>query len=209
LTAASSHNAISEKTMISNLASARALVQADLEHARNVLDLWAHQVAELEKALQQIDAVSNSRNTLRVQYQGPKANSPALQELATASTAPKRGRKPDKAGSTSAASRNVGRTGRRGRKPASVDAAGVNRAKAGAALRPRTVGAAKKGTAPAQAKYKDPNSEKTWAGRGRRPDWLIGDPAHYAIRSQGEETGAPAQAGSGSQEAHERSQATA
>jgi DNA-binding protein H-NS len=195
--------------MISNLASARALVQADLEHARNVLDLWAHQVAELEKALQQIDAVGNSRNALRIQYQGSKANSPALQEPAAASAVPKRGRKPNKAGSTSAASWNVERTGRRGRKPAGADAAGVRPAKAGASVKLRKAGAAKKGAAPAQAKYKDPNSEKTWAGRGRRPDWLIGDPAQFAIRSQSEERGAAAHPESGSQEAHERSQATA
>jgi hypothetical protein len=55
--------------MISNLASAKALLQADLEHARNVLDLWAHQVTELEKALAQIEAVSTSRDALRVKYQ--------------------------------------------------------------------------------------------------------------------------------------------
>jgi hypothetical protein len=195
--------------MISNLASARALVQADLEHARNVLDLWTHQVAELEKALEQIDAVGHSRNALRVQYQGPKANSPALQGPATASTAPKRGRKSDKAGSTSAASRNVERSGNRGRKPASMDAAGASRVKTGTAVKPRKAGAAKKGVAPARAKYKDPNSEKTWAGRGRRPDWLIGDPAQYATRSQGEERSAAAQPESGSQGAHEKAQATA
>jgi DNA-binding protein H-NS len=195
--------------MISNLASARALVQADLEHARNVLDLWAHQVAELEKALEQIDAVGNSRNALRVQYQGPKADSRVPEGLDTASTAPKRGRKSNKARSTSALSKSVGRTGGRGRKPASADAAGVSGAKAGAAVEPRKAGAAKKKAAPAQAKYRDPNSEKTWAGRGRRPDWLIGDPAQYAIQPRDEERSAAAQPESGSQEVQQRSHAAA
>lgn len=48
--------------MVNNLNAARTLIQADLDHARNVLELWNHQVGDLEKALEQIDAVGNSRN---------------------------------------------------------------------------------------------------------------------------------------------------
>jgi DNA-binding protein H-NS len=31
------------------------------------------------------------------------------------------------------------------------------------------------------AKYKDPNSDKTWSGRGRRPAWFVGTPEQYLI----------------------------
>jgi hypothetical protein len=48
--------------MVTNLNAARTLIQADLDHARNVLELWNHQVGDLEKALEQIDAVGNSRS---------------------------------------------------------------------------------------------------------------------------------------------------
>jgi hypothetical protein len=39
-----------KKKMISNLASARALIEADLDQASSVLALWADQVSELEGA---------------------------------------------------------------------------------------------------------------------------------------------------------------
>lgn len=56
--------------MVSNLESARALIQADLDHARSVVALWTDQVSELEKALEQIGVVDNSRTALRGAYQG-------------------------------------------------------------------------------------------------------------------------------------------
>ena len=31
-------------------------------------------------------------------------------------------------------------------------------------------------------KYRDPNSSKTWTGRGRRPLWVKGDLSDYLIR---------------------------
>jgi chromosomal replication initiation ATPase DnaA len=43
-----------KENMISNINSARALIQADLDHARNVLQLWQDQVKELEGALEQL-----------------------------------------------------------------------------------------------------------------------------------------------------------
>jgi hypothetical protein len=64
--------------MISNLKSAKALIQADLDHARNVLQLWQDQVDELEKALAQLDAVDTSRAVLRVEYAGQKGSAPML-----------------------------------------------------------------------------------------------------------------------------------
>src|SRR5438067_1031814 len=50
--------------MISNLQSARALIQADLDHARKVLELWTQQVNDLERALEQINTVGESRHAL-------------------------------------------------------------------------------------------------------------------------------------------------
>jgi DNA-binding protein H-NS len=39
----------------------------------------------------------------------------------------------------------------------------------------------KKNTARTAARYKDPQSEKTWSGRGRPPAWLVGDREQYAL----------------------------
>jgi hypothetical protein len=39
---------------MSNLNTARSLIQADLDHARQVLDLWTNQISELERALEQM-----------------------------------------------------------------------------------------------------------------------------------------------------------
>lgn len=143
--------------MISNLASARALLQADLEHARNVLDLWAHQVAELEKALAQLDVVVTSRDALRGKYQ---ALAHAAQGSAASLPEPvKRGRKPG-----AGVQKDTGASPARGRGGRRLAEASVT--KSGVAL---------------PAKYKDPQSGKTWTGRGRPPAWLVGERDKYAI----------------------------
>jgi hypothetical protein len=167
--------------MISNLAAARALLQADLEHARSVLNLWAHQVAELEKALQQIDAVSVSRDSLRAQYQATKERSPILGAPAAIDKPAKRGRKPGQTASALAASKagSVHAPGRRGRKAADT---GIAR-KAGTGGKVRRTAA---GNGAALPKYQDPKSGKTWTGRGRHPLWLKGDPSQYLIRANGD-----------------------
>lgn len=67
---------------MSNLNTARSLIQADLDHARQVLDLWTHQVSELERALEQIDAVGTSRDALRVEYRGLNSQDLALEKPA-------------------------------------------------------------------------------------------------------------------------------
>lgn len=167
--------------MISNLASARALLQADLEHARSVLNLWAHQVAELEKALQQIDAVSVSRDGLRAQYQATKEAGPILGAPAAIGTPARRGRKPGQTAGASAASKagSVNAPARRGRKPADTSSTKTARP-AGKAKRTTTANGA------ASPKYQDPKSGKTWTGRGRHPLWLKGDPSQYLIRANGD-----------------------
>lgn len=172
--------------MISNLASARALLQADLDHARSVLNLWAHQVAELEKALQQLDAVSVSRDGLRAQYQAAKGTGPILGAPATIDKPARRGRKPKQAGSASAASKaSVQGPAKRGRKPAVAGGTGTARP-AGKVKRAASANGA------ASPKYQDPKSGKTWTGKGRHPLWLKGDPGQYLIRAGGDAASAAA-----------------
>ena len=182
--------------MASNLITARSLIQADLDHARSVLGLWTHQVEELEKALRQIDAVGNSRNALRVQYQGAGARTPALEAPPLSDDKPKRGRKPKNVNSANpakSASSNTGITTKRGRKLAERSTAApaqVSEAKSGKSGK---AGAGKK-VAPKHApKYKDPNSDKTWSGLGRRPGWFVGQPEQYAIQASGRNAPADSQ----------------
>jgi DNA-binding protein H-NS len=165
--------------MISNLQSARALIQADLDHARKVLDLWTQQVMDLQHALEQIDAVGESRKALKENYAGGRSAAPRLAsanvsdamrggrkakaEAATAGEAKQRARSQDRAAEGSPGALKGGKTGRpRKAKKISVQ----------------------EGTRKLEAKYKDPNSEKTWSGRGRRPAWLVGDADQYRIQSQ-------------------------
>lgn len=190
--------------MASNLVTARSLIQADLDHARSVLSLWTHQVEELEKALEQIDAVSNSRNALRVQYQGGAAASPALAAPGAAEDKPRRGRKPKNAngaGSAKAASSKTGITGKRGRKLAersTLSHAQVSETRSGKSGK---AGAAKQGKPPRAAKYKDPASGKTWSGLGRRPAWFVGQPEQYAINASGRGASNETQSGADSAQA--------
>jgi hypothetical protein len=101
--------------MASNLNSAKALIQADLDHARNVLQLWQNQVAELENALTQLEAVDASRNLLRVEYQGQKGGMPRL------------GADPSEANQSTPASQGTGRAAKTGR--------GTGKGKSGAAVK--------------------------------------------------------------------------
>jgi len=183
--------------MASNLMSARSLIQADLDHARSVLSLWTHQVQELEKALEQIDAVSNSRNALRVQYQGTASRAPALEAPGASEGKKRRGRKPKNANgaaSAKSASSGNGITGKRGRKLAERSTvAQVSEAKGG---RSGKQAQAKRGQGGRAAKYKDPNSDKTWSGLGRRPGWFVGQPEQYAINGTGRSASNESQSGS-------------
>jgi hypothetical protein len=182
--------------MASNLITARSLIQADLDHARSVLSLWTHQVEELEKALEQIDAVSNSRNALRVQYQGTGTRTPALEAPAAPEGKKKRGRKPKTANGAApakSASPGNGITSKRGRRLAERSTvAQVSEAKSG---RSGKTASAKQGKAGRAAKYKDPNSDKTWSGLGRRPGWFVGQPEQYAINASGRGASNESQAG--------------
>jgi hypothetical protein len=170
---------------MSNLSTARSLIQSDLAHARNVLNLWTTQVSELEQVLLQIEAVGTSRSALHVEYRSLKNQALAMEKFAP-SDAPKRGRKPKNAnGASGTKSDKAGlnitarRSGKLAERSASQEGQVIT-AKAVKASRSKTV----KVYAPAIAKFKDTNSEKTWSGRGRRPFWMSGDPQQYAIGSK-------------------------
>jgi DNA-binding protein H-NS len=177
--------------MATNLNAAKTLIQADLDHARNVLNLWTQQVAELEKALEQMEAVGNSRAALRVEYQAGTARTPPLDSSVAGDAKPKRGRKPkNREGSASTKSRASATTltAKRGRKLADRVTVAPEQVSEAPAGKTRKAAGAKKERAKPPAKYKDPNSDKTWSGLGRRPAWFSGDAAQYAIRPQGGST---------------------
>jgi DNA-binding protein H-NS len=170
--------------MISNLNSARAFIQADLDHARNVLQLWRDQVKELEGALGQLDAVDASRDVLRVEYQGQKGGDSMLH-------------------TDSAGAKNISPSKRSGSREKQIDARSSAATKMASAKAPRkqriakekpeastnigsgTSGPKRRGPGKKQkasaVKYRDPASDKTWSGRGRRPNWLNGDTDQYLV----------------------------
>jgi DNA-binding protein H-NS len=166
--------------MISNLQSARALVQADLNHARKVLDLWSQQVSDLEKALEQIDAVGESRNALSNEYKGARNGALRLMNAAASGTAAKGGRKP-KAQAAPAGAAKKRRAKLQSDSPDTV-ASAAEGAKGERSRKPNK-GAAHRKLGKVEAKYKDPHSDKTWSGRGRRPAWFTGAPEQYLIPS--------------------------
>lgn len=181
---------------MSNLNTARSLIQADLDHARQVLDLWTHQVNELERALEQIDAVGTSRDALRVEYRGSNTRALALEKPVPPEEGKKRGRKPKNA--QGAAVPKSGKAGldiaaKRSRKLAERSTAREGQVADAKAAKSTKAKAGKTKAIPA-AKFKDPNSEKTWSGRGRRPFWMTGDAQQYAIGSGNRSTAGEAQA---------------
>jgi DNA-binding protein H-NS len=60
---------------------------------------------------------------------------------------------------------------------AQMDLYGITAADLGAGKAPKTRSTA----SPVPAKYRDPDSGKTWSGRGRAPLWIKGDAANYLI----------------------------
>jgi DNA-binding protein H-NS len=174
--------------MASNLNTAKTLIQADLDHARNVLTLWTRQVAELEKALEQMEAVGNSRAALRVEYQTGATPAPSIDSPTPVNGKAKRGRKPKNPGdSTLTKSREstTTLTAKHGRKLADRITAAPEQVSEAPSRKTRKITAAKNGRTMPAAKYKDPDSDKTWSGRGRRPGWFTGPVDQYEIRPQG------------------------
>ena len=181
---------------MNNLNRARSLIQADLDHARQVLDLWTHQVSELERALEQIAAVGTSRDALQVEYRGSNSQGLALEKPAAQTEGKKRGRKPKTANVTAApksAKAGVDIGAKRSRKLAARSTARAGQVTDAKAAKPTQTKAGKSKPTP-EAKFKDPNSEKTWSGRGRRPFWMTGDAQQYAIGTENQSTAGEAQA---------------
>jgi DNA-binding protein H-NS len=177
--------------MVTNLSTAKSLIQSDLDHARNVLNLWTQQVAELEKALEQIEAVGSSRTALRVEYQAGAARTPSPESSVASDAKPKRGRKPKNpqgSASTKSSASAAPLTAKRGRKLADRVTVAPEQVDEAPAVKTRKGAGAKKERAKPAAKYKDPNSDKTWSGLGRRPGWFSGEADQYAIRPQGGNT---------------------
>lgn len=181
---------------MSNLNTARSLIQADLDHARQVLDLWTHQVSELERALEQIDAVGTSRDALRVEYRGADSQALALEKPAAQTEGKKRGRKPKNVNVTAApksAKAGVDIRAKRSRKLAERSTTRAGQVMDAKATKPTKTKAGKSKPIP-EAKFKDPNSDKSWSGRGRRPFWMTGDAKQYAIGSEKQNPASQAQA---------------
>jgi hypothetical protein len=163
--------------MISNLQSARALIQADLDHARKVLELWSQQVSDLEYALEQIDSVGESRKALKEQYTVGRNAAPRLTS-STASSPTRSGRKP-KTEAAPAGTTKKQHAKSSGRSSDSV-ASPAGNGKTGRIKKMKKAVVSVKAQK-AEAKYRDPNSDKTWSGRGRRPAWFVGEPEQYRI----------------------------
>lgn len=171
--------------MMSNLTSARALIQADLDHARSVLALWTDQVSELEKALEQISSVDHSRTALRGAYQGQKGSLPGLAAGNGADGRARRGGKPKQATDVQHDGKlKKQRTTKSASSPVKSKAAEDSGKATGRPSRRASTRLAKKRAVSGTAKYRDPNSNKTWTGHGRRPGWMVGAPEQYAIDQQ-------------------------
>lgn len=171
--------------MISNLESARALIQADLDHARSLVALWTDQVTELEKALEQINLVDNSRTALRGVYQGQKGSALALTTDNGKGGKARRGRKLKQAAAVQLDdSPKRLRAAKSASKSAKPRAAEGNPRAVSRSPRGITAQMGKKRSVPGVAKYRDPDSNKTWTGHGRRPGWMVGAPEQYAIDHQ-------------------------
>jgi len=170
--------------MISNLKSAKALIQADLDHARNVLQLWQDQVDELQRALAQLDAVDTSRGMLQVEYGDRKGSAPrpGMENIEAPRRRQRRqaGARSDQSTGGQGAANESATTKRRGKQRAS-NAGRDGASSAVNSATKRSARTAKKAGAPSAVKYKDPTSGKTWSGKGRRPAWLRGDTDQYLV----------------------------
>jgi hypothetical protein len=164
--------------MISKLQSAGALIQADLDHARRVLELWSQQVSDLERALEQIDSVGESRQALKEQYTVGRNAAPRL-IASTASGRTRGGRKPKSEAAPAGATKKP-RAKSQERSSGSA-ATPLGDGKAGTIKKAKKAPVSGK-TKKVEAQYKDPNSDKTWSGRGRRPAWFVGEPEQYKIQ---------------------------
>jgi DNA-binding protein H-NS len=188
------------------------LIQADLDHARHVMALWSDQVVELEKALEQIDAVGDSRAALRGEHQEQQGRAPALTTGNGLEIKAKRGRKPKLKGAASNA--EVAKPKKQRAAQSSAESIGSKAAdRAGSTTdSPGKTGkkrALKKIVLSGVAKYQDPDTGKTWTGHGRRPRWMVGAPETYLIEGRAGHQAADTALQGGSTDTPPESRATA
>jgi hypothetical protein len=123
---------------------------------------------------------------LRVEYAGQKGSAPMLSADDTTSQRGRKGRKTgvrseqNARGNATAGDDVAAKRPRKGRAAKASPDAGSG-AVVDPAVTKRRARGAKKSSAPAAVKYRDPTSDKTWSGRGRRPAWLSGDPDQYLV----------------------------
>jgi hypothetical protein len=121
-----------------------------------------------------------------VEYRGSNSQALALEKPAAQTEGKRRGRKPKTTDVTAApksAKAGVDIRAKRSRKLAersTARAGQVTDAKAASSTKAK----AGKSKPTPEAKFKDPDSDKTWSGRGRRPFWMTGDAKQYAIGSE-------------------------
>jgi DNA-binding protein H-NS len=148
------------------------------------LQLWQDHVTELEGALGQLDAVDASRNVLRLEYQGKKGadsmlntDSTAVRDIASGKRSGS-GEKQVVARSATARKTVSAKVPRKQRILKENPLASTN---IGSDMpSPKRRGPGKKQKA-STVKYRDPGSDETWSGRGRKPSWMRGDADQYLV----------------------------
>jgi DNA-binding protein H-NS len=128
--------------------------------------------------------VDASRDVLQVEYQGQKGgdlilnmDSTATKDISPGKRAGTRGKQGETR--SAAAQKTVSAKAPRKRR-ISKESAGASSDIVGDTPKPKRRGPGKKQKALA-VKYRDPASDKTWSGRGRKPSWMRGDADQYLV----------------------------
>jgi DNA-binding protein H-NS len=126
--------------------------------------------------------VDASRDVLRIEYQGQKGGDSMLNTDSAAprniSSGKRSGPRKKQQGARSATAQKKVSTKAPRKQRILRESAGAPSDIGGDTPKPKRRGTGKKQKAPA-AKYRDPASDKTWSGRGRKPNWLGGDADQY------------------------------
>lgn len=139
---------------------------------------------ELEGALGQLDAVEASRDVLRIEYQGREGGESMLNTDSGAarnnSPGKRSGSREKQEGVRSATAQKKVLTKAPKKQRISKENAGAPSDMVGDTPKSKRRGPGKKQKATV-VMYRDPASDKTWSGRGRKPNWLSGDADQYLV----------------------------
>lgn len=141
---------------------------------------------ELEGALGQLDAVEASRDVLRIEYQGREGGESMLHTDSGAarnnSLGKRSGSREKQEGVRSTTAQKKVLTKAPRKKRILKENAGAPSDMVGDTPKPKPKrrGPSKKQKATV-VMYRDPASDKTWSGRGRKPNWLSGDADQYLV----------------------------